>query len=508
MLLTGVSPAAPAVQPLRPNILFILADDLDLAEVAFMPKVKSLIADQGVTFTNYFVSVSLCCPSRATMLRGQYSHNTGVKTNGGGNGGFETAYADALEKSTVATWLKGAGYSTALYGKYLNGYPNTAPPRYIPPGWTDWASSVNGNPYSEYNYQLNENGRLARYGTSPADYGTDVYAKKTDAFIRKAAADRTPFFAYLSVYAPHQPATPAPRHESLYKDAKAPRPPSFNEDDVSDKPEFIRSRPKLFPRAQDVIDQLYRRRLQSLQAVDEAVASLVETQKATGQLDRTFIVFASDNGFHLRQHRMQAGKQTAYEEDIHVPLIVRGPGVPAGKKVESFAGNIDLAPTFAEIGGVATPDFADGRSLLPLIKGGAAPVGWRQVYLIEHWQEGASADDDSREPRDSDQIADPEASQQGQRGQRAGRAGRAGRVGRAGRGGAAAGAGLAIPEYHALRTAQYTYVEYVTGERELYDLRDDPYELKNIVTKAKPELLQSLSTQLKQLSSCAAAGCR
>src|SRR5689334_23333136 len=167
--LGGVSSSLPASQQSRPNILFILADDLDLAEVAYMPKVKALIADQGVTFTNYFVSVSLCCPSRTTMLRGQYSHNTGVKTNGGGNGGFETAYAGGIEKSTIATWLKGGGYSTALYGKYLNGYPNGAPPRYIPPGWTDWASSVSGNPYSEYNYQLNENGRLVRYGTTAAD---------------------------------------------------------------------------------------------------------------------------------------------------------------------------------------------------------------------------------------------------------------------------------------------------------------------------------------------------
>lgn len=503
VFLGGVSSSRSAAQPSRPNILFILADDLDLAEVAYMPKVKALIADQGVTFTNYFVSVSLCCPSRTTMLRGQYSHNTGVKTNGGGNGGFERAYADGVEKSTIATWLKGGGYSTALYGKYLNGYPNTAPPRYIPPGWTDWASSVGGNPYSEYNYQLNENGRVVRYGTSAADYGTDVYAKKTDAFVRKAAAERTPFFVYLAVYAPHQPATPAPRHASLYKDARAPRPPSFNEDDVSDKPAFIRSRPKLLPRAVNVIDQLYQRRLQSLQAVDDAVASLVETLKATGQLDRTFIVFASDNGFHLGQHRLQAGKQTAYEEDIRVPLIVRGPGVPAGKKVDSFAGNIDLAPTFAEMGGVTAPDFVDGRSLLSQITGGPTPAAWRQSYLIEHWQEGPSAADDSREPRDSDQIADPDQTpQRGQRGQRGQRAGRGGRAG------GAAAAGVGIPEYHALRTAQYTYVEYVTGERELYDLRDDPYELKNIASTVKPELLGSLAAELTQLKACSGSRCR
>ena len=192
----------------RPNVVFILADDLDAAELQYLPQVKKLLADRGSSFTNYFVNVSLCCPSRTTTLRGQYAHNSGVMTNGGGNGGFETAFARGIEKSTVATWLQAAGYRTALYGKYLNGYPQTAPADYIPPGWSDWASSVMGNPYGEFNYMLNENGRRVRYRSNPSDYGTDVYVGKADAFIRKAAADRVPFFVYLAVYAPHLPATP------------------------------------------------------------------------------------------------------------------------------------------------------------------------------------------------------------------------------------------------------------------------------------------------------------
>ncbi|MEQ1692823.1 MAG: sulfatase, partial [Gemmatimonas sp.] len=355
------------VSALPPNVLFVLTDDLDAASLAHMPNVNALLAEQGVSFANYFVSVSLCCPSRATMMRGQYSHNTGVRTNGGGNGGFETAYAKGIEQSTIATWLQTAGYRTAFYGKYLNGYPRTAPDHYVPPGWTDWASAVLGNAYSEYNYTLNENGRSVRYGSAASDYGTDVYARKAAAFMRRTATEQAPFFIYLSVYAPHGPATPAPRHAELFAGASAPRTPSFDEADVSDKPRFVRNRPRIGGRVQASIDTLYRKRLQSLQAVDEAVASLIDTLRATGQLANTFVVFTSDNGFHQGQHRLVTGKQTAYDEDIRVPLIVRGPGVPSGHVVQHLVGNVDLAPTFAEFGKAVTPSFVDGRSLVPLL---------------------------------------------------------------------------------------------------------------------------------------------
>jgi arylsulfatase A-like enzyme len=370
-----------------------------------------------------------------------------------------------------------------------------------------------GNPYGEFNYVLNENGRPVRYRMQPSDYGTDVYAGKAAAFIKKTAADGNPFFIYLAVYAPHAPATPAPRHAALFADARAPRTASFNEEDVGDKPAYIRNRRRLGPRALNAIDDLYRKRLQSLQAVDEAVAALVEALRTTGQLERTFIVFASDNGFHMGQHRLQSGKQTPYEEDIHVPLVVRGPGVSANRKVGQLTGNVDLAPTFAEIAGAQIPDFVDGRSLLPLLKG-TAPVNWRQAYLIEHWmEEAATAGDETREPVDSDQTPDETEDVaggarggrgEGRRGSAAGR-GRGGRGGRAGRG---VEAPAGIPEYHAVRTAQYTYVEYSTGERELYDVGKDPYELQNITEKAGTTFVQGLSSQLKQLVSCAAASCR
>ena len=203
------------------------------------------MVQQGVSFSNNLVSVSLCCPSRATGLRGQYSHNTGIKTNGGTTGGFATMFANGLESSTIATWLNTAGYRTALFGKYLNGYPNTAGDTYVPPGWDEWYSSVKGSPYSQYNYTLNENGTLVSYGNKKKDYGNTVYTKKTKDFVTRAAQAGEPFFAYLSVYAPHGPATPAPGDEVLFPGATAPRTPNFNEADVSDKPAWVQAKPLL-----------------------------------------------------------------------------------------------------------------------------------------------------------------------------------------------------------------------------------------------------------------------
>ncbi len=190
----------------HPNILFVLADDLDRAEMRHLPHVRALIGAAGTTFDQYLVSNSLCCPSRTTTLRGQYAHNTGVWTNGGDNGGFERAHALGVEQDTVATRLHAAGYTTSLTGKYLNGYPNGASTDDVPPGWDNWASAVYGHPYSEYGYVLNQNQSYHEYQHRRRDYGTDVYVRLTDRFIRRAVQEHRPFFAYLSVYAPHQPA--------------------------------------------------------------------------------------------------------------------------------------------------------------------------------------------------------------------------------------------------------------------------------------------------------------
>ncbi len=480
--------------------MLVLTDDMRLDDLAAMPHTRELIGDQGTAFATYLDNVSLCCPARTTILRGQYAANTGVESNGGNNGGFQTAHDEGDEESTIATWLQGAGYHTGLFGKYLNGYPGTAGDTFVPPGWTEFDSPTRGgNPYAEFDYTLNENGRLVHYGHQPDDYGTDVYARKTVDFIRASAAAGAPFFAEMAVYAPHQPATPAPRHADLFADRQAPRDGAFDEADVSDKPTFVRDRPPLAPAQIRRIDTLYRDRLRSLQAVDEAVAHIVDTLRETGRLDSTYLVFTSDNGFHLGQHRLPQGKQTAYDTDIRLPLLVRGPGVPAGRTVEALVGNVDLAPTFAALAGTPSPDFVDGRSLAGLVHG-EAPSDWRRMYLVEHFREeagrGRRRQSSSRtitptttdnggvtlEPPDEDQAATDRP--------------------------ASAAAASDVTPFHGLRTDRFTYVEYETGERELYDDVADPDQLVNLVPVTDTATLQAWHDDLAALVTCQAQGCR
>lgn len=474
--------AAISTRGAQPNIILILADDLDqqLDTLDAMPYLKSLVADQGTTFENAFVPLSLCCPSRASLLRGQYPHNHRVYANRPPYGGWEKFNALGLEETTIAIALQAAGYRTVLLGKYLNGYPAADNPTYVPPGWDEWYSPARGTPYSGFNYQLNENGTLVPYGATPDDYFTDVMRVKAVDFISRAVASEQPFFMFLNPYAPHSPATPAPRHAHLFPNAQAPRLPSFNEADVSDKPSFIQSLPLLDEQEIEAIDQLHRRRLQSLQAVDEAIATLIGVLEEAGQLQNTYIVLTSDNGYHLGEHRLTPGKYTAYEEDVRVPLIVRGPGVPAGRVRPELVSTIDLAPMFAQVAGLDPLAFSDGRSLLPLLSAPPVPA-WRQVVLLEQY------------PLGPEQPTSPDAAR----------------------------AGLLEPPdgdgqteqqpdvfYAGLRTATYQYVEYGNGERELYDLTRDPYQLQNVFALAAPAFVDQLSTWLALLSRCEGSTCR
>ncbi len=339
----GPAPSAPratasavaaitAQTPITPNIILILADDLDLQldTVTTMSALQALVADQGVTFSDFVVNASICCPSRASLLRGQYVHNHQVYTNGPPpTGGFEAFRDLGHENDNIATRLQSAGYRTALFGKYLNRYPYSSPANYIPPGWTEWyAPSPTAPGYNQYNYRLNENGTLVDYGSAPEDYLQDVLTARAASFITRTLASGEPFFVYFGSFSPHTPSTPAPRHTSLFTDTLAPRPPSFNEPDVSDKPLGIQTLPLLTPEEIEQIDAQYRLWLQAMQAVDETIASFVDTLQATGQLTNTYILFTSDNGYHMGQHRLAPGKYMGYEEDIRAPLFVRGPQVP------------------------------------------------------------------------------------------------------------------------------------------------------------------------------------
>lgn len=222
-----------------PNIIFILTDDLDYTPMPYMENTNKLIGEQGATFTNYFVTSSACCPSRASTLRGQYPHNTGVLEN---SPGFERFYENGNDESTIATWLKNAGYKNSFLGKYMNLYPAGVKRTYIPPGWTDWHVFLYRESLDFYfAYTMNENGKLVKYHKKNEDYSTDVMKNRTLEFIDKYSRRSSPFFVFISTYAPHGPSDPAPRHTQLYTDLTYPKSESFHEEDTSDKPGIIRN---------------------------------------------------------------------------------------------------------------------------------------------------------------------------------------------------------------------------------------------------------------------------
>jgi N-acetylglucosamine-6-sulfatase len=453
----------------RPNIVFVLTDDLAWNLVQYMPHVQQL-QQQGVTFSNYFVTDSLCCPSRASIFTGRYPHDTGIFTNGGSDGGFKVFHARGGEQDTFATRLQTRGYLTAMMGKYLNGYTPAGlvdgKPAYIPPGWNEW--DVAGNGYANFNYNLNENGKIVHYGSAPRAYLTDVVASKGAAFIDRAAAAHQPFLLEIATFAPHSPYTPAPRHANDFPGLQAPRTPAFDEADVSDKPTWLSGHAPLTATQIAQIDTAFRKRAQAVEAVDDLIAKLQATLVENGVADNTYVFFSSDNGYHMGDHRLVSGKMTAFETDIRVPLIVTGPGVAAGKDVARIAQNIDLYPTFARLGRASVPPSVDGQSLVPLLGEQVVPI-WRDAALVEHHGPDFDATDPDLPPPGSGNPT----------------------------------------TYEALRLPESTYVEYANGELEYYDLRTDPYQLTNTASQLTPSERESLHSRLAALENChSGASCR
>jgi N-acetylglucosamine-6-sulfatase len=456
----GGPPGPQAPSRTRPNIVFVLTDDLSTDLVRYMPQVQALEA-RGLTFKNYFVSDSLCCPSRSSIFTGNFPHDTGVFSNVGPDGGFHVFYDRGEFESTFNVALQRAGYRTALMGKYLNGYlggpaESPVPATYVPPGWNEW--DVAGFGYPEYDYQLNENGTLQYYGHQPQDYLTDVLADKGVEFIDSSAASGQPFFLELSTFAPHRPYVPAPRDAHLFPGLKAPRPPSF---DVlpTNPPRWLAGHRPLTPARIRRINRVFRLRVQSVQAVDDMLAEIERALAAHHVLSNTYIVFSSDNGLHTGEYRLMPGKLTAYDTDIRVPLVVAGPDVPAGTTTSAMAENVDLAKTFTAIGGTTLP--GDGHSLMELLEG-EQPADWRNAILVEH--HGPDVD-----------AADPDA-QSSTSGN--------------------------PTTYEAMRTHRFLYVEYADGEREFYDLVSDPYELHNLAGTLSAEQLAGLHGELVRLENC------
>jgi N-acetylglucosamine-6-sulfatase len=463
----------------RPNIVLVMTDDQTVESLRAMPIVDRKLADAGVSFRHNFASFPLCCPSRATMLTGQYPDNHGVRTNQQPSGG----YAEFAPQSgnSLSVWLQRSGYYTAHIGKFLNGYGTTSPDTEIPPGWSEWYGSLDdpdaytGGTYTMYGYTLNENGNLVHYGSTPdvvdpAIYQTDVYSAKAEDFIRRRAPKRKPFYLSVAPLAPHAESAgacacagdnprAAPRHQGGFAAEPVPRPPSFNEADVSDKPADIRNlTPVTAPQAA-AIDARYRARLESLLAVDEMVGELVDALKDKGELDDTVIIFTADNGFFHGEHRVRNGKVRHYEESSGVPLIIRGPDVPKGKRRSQLAANIDLAPTILDFADAQAGRAIDGRSLLPLIEEKRFEPG--RAILIEGFNNADTSDPDAVDIR-----------------------------------------------YSAVRTNRYVYAE--TGaEQELYDLLSDPFELQSRHNDPSlAEVEADLDALLARLTSCAGKSCR
>jgi N-acetylglucosamine-6-sulfatase len=460
ILPAGAATAPPARQDRRPNIVVIETDDQTVGTLGVMPNVRRLLVAQGTTFANSFVANPLCCPSRATLLTGQYSHNNGVWDNRPPQGGYEALRP--THRNTLPTWLQRAGYVTVELGRYLKGY-GLDNPHEIPSGWSDWHGAVDRST-KYYGYTLNENGTLHTYAH---EYQTDLYAQKAAELIAEHSRSPKPFFMWIAFSAPHtglprEPGdppmdtpVPAPRDKGRFKSAPLPYDPSFNEADVSDKPNGIRNLPRLGPAERAAILSNYRQQLETLLAVDDAVGRIVGALAESGDLERTLIVFTSDNGFFYGQHRVPEGKILPYEPAIRVPLIMRGPGVPAGRIERRLVANIDLAPTFVAAAQAHAGRRLDGRSLLSLL---ADPQpGRARELLIER---GPHAD----RPKH---------------------------------------------RFFAVRTPRFLYVEYVNGQKELYDLARDPYELNSLYADpAYAQWRRVLARRLARLRSCAGAACR
>jgi arylsulfatase A-like enzyme len=400
------------------NIVLILSDDQSYDSLARMPFVSQL---NWYRFGNAYINNSTCCPSRATILTGRWSHHTGVESTGGA-----PPFHDA---STLATWLHDAGYRTGLYGKYhlgAVGQKDIFASRYIPPGWDEW-HAWNGvadqNAY--YDYTLNENRSLVDYGSAPEDYSTDVLARKAVEFIEQSNGSR-PFFLYFAPRGSHNPWTPAPRHVGANNSTEIAKTPDYNEADMSDKPRFWQS----LPLQRDFnIDFAERKEYDTVLSVDDAAKAIVDTLQRKDLMKNTVIVYMTDNAYSFGQHRY-LGKVCAYDECNKTPFLMWYPkGKP--RSIDQLISNADLAPTFASLAGIDPGAPVDGHDFLPLITQPAAP-GRPDVVLLRGYNGAAERDGE-------------------------------------------------VPEFWGIRTTRYKYIETVrTGETELYDMNADPYELQSL----------------------------
>jgi arylsulfatase A-like enzyme len=446
---------APAPKPL--NIVVIMTDDQDELSAREMPRLQSLIAAQGVTFQNAIATTPLCGPSRATLMTGRYAHSHGVRGNDAPLGGYGLYRDSGQEADSLPVWLKSAGYRTAYVGKYTNGYGPGWTSK--PPGWDDWLALTEPQAYTSFTF--NEDGK--DFKSAPSDYQTDYLTTRALEYLKRTEEkDDQPFFLMIAPYAPHNVAKYASRHAGMFNSSGAPRPPSFDEADVSDKPKHI-NRIARFTSAQiTAIDNEYRNSLRALQAVDEMIEKVVQALDAQGELENTAIVFFSDNGLSTGAHRF-TDKLAPYAESLDIPLYIRVPGGPKGVTLPHLVANLDLPATIADWARIPPPPGLEGRSLTPLFAPSPPALSaWRSDLLIEYW--------DNTNP-----------------------------------------ATTLMPTYQGLRVESGVesalYVQHNTREEEYYDFKTDPYQMDSAVG-ANPLQVNRFNERMKALAACRGASCR
>ncbi|KAI9021379.1 alkaline-phosphatase-like protein [Hyaloraphidium curvatum] len=478
---TAANTAAQAA-PRRPNILFILVDDLDkqMDTLSHMPRINALLAGQGTTFDSQFVTTSLCCPTRASIFSGMFAHNNNFTDVAPPGGGWERYFALGLANRATNVHLAKAGYETYFLGKYVNGY-SLRNYDLVPEGWTVYDGLVIPWQYQLFNPTISRNGQPPkRYPR----YQTDLLAERAAGLLEDHASHHPdkPFFMYLAPTAPHTESwfnpsgktfketvrttvcRPHPRHAELFKDLRVPRTPNFNPAEPTGKLGWMANLPRLTEEKIAVLDEWYRQRARCMMAVDEMVGSLVDTLEKLGKLENTYIFFTSDNGFHLGHHRMGAGKMTGIEEDIRVPLIVRGPGVRKNHVSHDFGSHTDVAATILDLAGVPLPEDYDGRPID--VHGTGKERG--ETLAVEYW--AMALDEESN-------VIEYNAS---------------------------------FKAIRLLSTSHsYYYAVHCLGGRELYDLRADPFQLRNIHGQpGTGRVVARLDALLKRMRTCRGSGCR
>jgi len=485
------------------NVVFILTDDMSSSELAGMPSVQSLIGAQGTTFNQAYVSFPLCCPSRATMLSGQYMHNHGVRGNVPPNGSWFRFRSH--ESDDLPVWLQDDGYYNVHIGKYMNGYSPIDGTLPVPEGWDEWYGKVSEDAlYFDYNLvektSPSATPRITFYGDQVTDYQTDVFGDRATDFVRDSALSRQPFWLNLWFNSPHGPFDPAPRDMFRFAGSPLPKLPGFNEKDISDKPKWLRRqiRKRLTKKQIKVVDIERRRQQEQLISVDQSVGELIQALESKGILDDTYVIFASDNGFFRGEHRIGSGKYLPYDPSARVPLLIRGPGIPKGAVSNELVWNGDIAQTIDQIASGSENPSIDGRTLLRYAENPALRTT-RPVLLEGDSGPGGTGAESAHSSAAVARVA---------------------RVHLADRRGVknleqerdaikSAANTDSAPAYRSIRTGRYEYTVYANGQTELYDMKRDPAQLRSLVKDPRYRFVAKwLFDHLAVLSTCAGVGCR